>query len=688
MNIKQLTEKLSKSSISNNGKYVPWWSNWENDDYCRYDIFSAEEIAETDELIATATAEELTAPICAYKYTLFHLLVWHNFYNAVKSVIERNLGIDVDLTDGGGKGVTPLMLACYRTNFEMFKLLVEAGADKTRADAAGRTCWHFAVGARPELIAGYFCKSYSRDQLLKIADSLEDNFDAADAEGRPPLACLVKSTDNEASSRLIDVLLARGVKTDYKDEKGNSVLLLAIKNNHNTAALRLAKDKALVNAANAAGETPLSVAQDFRKEWVCMELKANGAKGDCEYTRLPLSELERFTSNAFAFSNENDRIAPALYLTQKLINAVDGDDDDEVMYIANILEDALGKDKDCSVLDMLKKAGISLTDKFARGGSVWCLRDKCFSLHAGIGAIKKLISMGVDINSAIIDGKTPVRIVAGESIPYWYNEDKCTYFEEAAKLFDGESATALDNGGVSAMHMAARYGHTDMLKILAERGADINVTQDAPAKAGNTPLHSACELCRFDSVETLIGLGADDGLKNVDGETAAHIAVNRDRCYKGGSDERDLMEKYRLKILGMLKTVDEPRNDGMTPLMLVQFEYINFISAALPILLEGGADVNRRDSRGRTALIIAADENCYKDAIKQLVLAGADIDAADKSGRTALHYALRYGSQDVARYLIKKGADYNRADNNGETPAAIAAEKGYETVLEIMTDIK
>ena len=36
-----------------------------------------------------------------------------------------------------------------------------------------------------------------------------------------------------------------------------------------------------------------------------MELKANGAKGDCEYTRLPLSELERFTSNAFAFSNEN-----------------------------------------------------------------------------------------------------------------------------------------------------------------------------------------------------------------------------------------------------------------------------------------------------------------------------------------------------------------------------------------------
>lgn len=68
--------------------------------------------------------------------------------------------------------------------------------------------------------------------------------------------------------------------------------------------------------------------------------------------------------------------------------------------------------------------------------------------------------------------------------------------------------------------------------------------------------------------------------------------------------------------------------------------------------------------------------------------AGADIDAADTNGRTALHYALRYGSQDVARYLIKKGADYNRADNSGVTPASLAAEKGFETALELMTDIK
>ncbi len=38
--------------------------------------------------------------------------------------------------------------------------------------------------------------------------------------------------------------------------------------------------------------------------------------------------------------------------------------------------------------------------------------------------------------------------------------------------------------------------------------------------------------------------------------------------------------------------------------------------------------------------------------------------------------------------MIKKGADYNRANNAGVTPAQIAAEKGYDTVLGLMTDIR
>lgn len=686
MDIKQLAEKLSKSSVSNNGNYVPWWKGWETDDYCRYHLFKAEEIAEVNALVSAATEEQLTAPECAYKYTLLHLLVWHNFYDAVKSIVAR--GISVDVADGGGKGVTPMMLACFQSNLAMFELLLGAGADDKRADASGRTCLHYICGARPELAWQVHCTEMTYDQRSSIADLLSVDVNAADTSGETPLVRLIKGNDNERSSRLFDKLLAKGARTDYKDENGRSLLILAIKNNHNTAALRLASDRTLVNVADASGETPLRAADDFCKTAVSLALKDSGAVGDSKYSRISMAELRQATSNAFAFYNEHDKIAPALYLAQRLISKVDADDDDEIECIAEILPDALGKDENCSVLDMIASAGISLTEKFSSRGRVWCLRDKCFSMRAGVNAIKKLVSMGVDVNTAIVDEKTPVHIIAEQPEPQSYGKEKFTYFEDAARLLDGESANVLDNYGVSAMHAAARAGHSEMLKVMAERGADINITQDAPAVAGNTPLHEACRMVRTETVRTLIELGADDSVKNVNGATAAHIVADKNGCYTGGSSGRERAEKGRLAILGMLKTIDEPRNDGMTPLMLLQYEYINFISAAQPILLDGGADVNRKDARGRTALIIAAYEHCYNDTIKELIRAGADVNATDVNGRTALHCALLYGSQDVARYLIKKGADYNRADNSGATAAALAAEKGYDTVLELMTDIR
>ena len=55
MDIKQFSEKLSKSSTSNNSKYIPWWSGWEDDYMCKYNIMSAEEIAEGNAAVATAT---------------------------------------------------------------------------------------------------------------------------------------------------------------------------------------------------------------------------------------------------------------------------------------------------------------------------------------------------------------------------------------------------------------------------------------------------------------------------------------------------------------------------------------------------------------------------------------------------------------------------------------------------------
>ncbi len=77
-----------------------------------------------------------------------------------------------------------------------------------------------------------------------------------------------------------------------------------------------------------------------------------------------------------------------------------------------------------------------------------------------------------------------------------------------------------------------------------------------------------------------------------------------------------------------------------------------------------------------------------KDIIKELLKAGADISLADNEGNTVLHHALMNYDESTARFLIKKGANYNYPNNNGETPVQIAVEKGFDGVLELMTDIE
>ncbi len=61
------------------------------------------------------------------------------------------------------------------------------------------------------------------------------------------------------------------------------------------------------------------------------------------------------------------------------------------------------------------------------------------------------------------------------------------------------------------------------------------------------------------------------------------------------------------------------------------------------LALEKGADVNAKDSLGRTALMLACQQG-FLDVARALVEAGADVNARDAHGRTPLMYACGGGS--------------------------------------------
>ncbi len=67
-------------------------------------------------------------------------------------------------------------------------------------------------------------------------------------------------------------------------------------------------------------------------------------------------------------------------------------------------------------------------------------------------------------------------------------------------------------------------------------------------------------------------------------------------------------------------------------------------------LLLAGADVNKIEGAGQTAIMFAAKDG-YLELTKFLVLSGADVAVQDKNGDSALDLAVRNNQQEVVDYL-------------------------------------
>ena len=76
---------------------------------------------------------------------------------------------------------------------------------------------------------------------------------------------------------------------------------------------------------------------------------------------------------------------------------------------------------------------------------------------------------------------------------------------------------ALDD---TLLHLAARTGAVEDMRVLISAGADI----DAVGDLGNTPLHQAAMMGAADSVRLLLQLGARADLKNEFDQTARDVA--------------------------------------------------------------------------------------------------------------------------------------------------------------------
>ena len=112
---------------------------------------------------------------------------------------------------------------------------------------------------------------------------------------------------------------------------------------------------------------------------------------------------------------------------------------------------------------------------------------------------------------------------------------------------------------------------------------------------------------------------------------------------------------------------------GKTPLMEAVDEPKAFFDAGrlemTVRLIEAGADCNRRDELGRTALHFAVVAG--PAAIDALVAGGADVDLRSNDGRTPLHEAALRGDVASLEALVRHGAGTTLQDDAGATAAAL-----------------
>lgn len=221
-----------------------------------------------------------------------------------------------------------------------------------------------------------------------------------------------------------------------------------------------------------------------------------------------------------------------------------------------------------------------------------------------------------------------------------------------------------DHKGRSALHHAVRKADYRMAKMLLMKGANANLTD----QGDNTPLHVATIFGHSELVKLLLHFGADQYKKGQHGAIPIHIAA------KEGHQE--LLKLYSAKQMN--PNIKMPCYDGREKAPLhVAAEGGHYECIAL-LIEQIGADINVADSEGETPLTCCVlneydpmgmkSKEDYTQCVQILLKHGAEINRQNGRGETALHLAARNEFHKIVDVLVQAGADPLITDNNNDKP--------------------
>ena len=287
------------------------------------------------------------------------------------------------------------------------------------------------------------------------------------------------------------------------------------------------------------------------------------------------------------------------------------------------------------------------------------LRDKVADLIAAaqrgdVNTVLALVGKGVNINAIGPDGLTPLLAAVSRGSVTPAQIEKLLHAGADASARDSKGRDALTlavekddlstivallkgsgklaDRAAGALKSAASQNHFEALKAMLDHGVDVNQA----GKDGSTALDTAIQRGATDTVRFLLERGADPNHKDAEGVTALMHAVER--------GDRDMIQAVAEKA---------------------------------------GANINERNSKGETALMLAVLARSA-DLAKPLVDAGSDVNAADFEAITPLMSAAAAGNSDLVQLLLDKGADVHVKDAQGETALSLARKNEHTETADLL----
>jgi len=134
-------------------------------------------------------------------------------------------------------------------------------------------------------------------------------------------------------------------------------------------------------------------------------------------------------------------------------------------------------------------------------------------------------------------------------------------------LILGVNATLANDEGITAVHIAAQYGHEKIIDLLYRKGANCDAKVIA---TGDKPIHYAVANGHWKCLYKLMLIGSDASSQNNDGLTPLHIAIQKIESFESKSD---FSYSNYMKVIEVLLQSNANRHiknkNGESPLDLI-----------------------------------------------------------------------------------------------------------------------